>query len=169
MSTEVWLGLIGVFLGGALPWLEAAVVVPAGIFAGLPAVPVIVAGAGGNLLTVGIAAYSGEWLIAKWSAWRRRRTSAATPDNNPAAETARAEKSAKNRARIEHLMKRGGLPLLALVGPLGLGTQISAVVAVATGVRARSSFIWIGLGTVMWCIVAGVVALTGVEFLGING
>ena len=66
-------------------------------------------------------------------------------------------------------MNRGGLPLLALVGPLGLGTQISAVVAVATGVRARSSFIWIGLGTVMWCIVAGAVALTGVEFLGING
>lgn len=168
MGTEAWLGLVGVFIGGALPWLEAVVVVPAGILAGLPAVPVIVAGAVGNLITVGIAAYAGEWLIGKWSAWRGRRKAAAGKGNNPAAAAARAQKSAKNRARIERLMNRGGLPLLALVGPLGLGTQVSAVVAVSTGVRATSSFIWIGVGTVVWCIIAGVVALSGFEFLGIG-
>lgn len=169
MSVEVWLGLVGVFLGGALPWLEAVVVVPAGIVAGLPAVPVVMAGAVGNLITVGLAAYAGEWIIGKWTAWRRRRQAAAGTGHNPDTATSRAKKSGKNRARIERLMNRGGLPLLALVGPLGLGTQISAVVAVATGVRATSSFLWIGAGTLAWCIVAGVVTVTGIEFLGIGG
>lgn len=60
MGTEFEWGLLGVFAGGAFPWLEAIVVIPAGIFAGLPVVPVVIAGAGGNLLTVGIAAYAGE-------------------------------------------------------------------------------------------------------------
>lgn len=168
MSTETWLGLVGVFLGGALPWLEAVVVIPAGILAGLPALPVIVAGAVGNLLTVGIAAYAGEWLIGKWSAWRHRRKAASGDKTDPEAEARRTRKSAKNRARIERLMNRGGLPLLALVGPLGLGTQISAVVAVSTGVRATVSFIWISAGTVVWCIIAGVAAVTGFQFLGIG-
>jgi len=42
-AAELW-GLLGVLLGGAIPWLEAVVVIPAGIIAGLPAVPVILAG-----------------------------------------------------------------------------------------------------------------------------
>lgn len=168
MSAEAWLGLVGVFLGGALPWLEAVVVIPAGILAGLPALPVIVAGAVGNLITVGIAAYGGEWLIGKWSDWRRRRKAASGEGNNSEAEAALARRSAKNRARIERLMNRGGLPLLALVGPLGLGTQVSAVVAVSTGVRATVSLIWIGAGTVVWCVIAGMAAVTGFQFLGIG-
>lgn len=169
MSGEVWWGLVAVFVGGALPWLEAVVVIPAGILAGLPAVPVIVAGASGNLLTVGIAAYAGESLRTKWSAWRSRRKEASDTVNDPEAEAARAEKSANRRARVERLMNRGGLPLLALLGPLGVGTQLSAVVAVATGARATPSFIWIGSATVLWCFVAAVVAVTGIEFLGIGG
>lgn len=169
MSAEVGWGLVGVFVGGALPWLEAVVVIPAGILAGLPAVPVIIAGTGGNLLTVGIAAYAGEGIRQRWSARRqRRRTEGGGPDDKTGSESSRAAKAAKRRARIERLMNRGGLPLLALVGPLGLGTQISAVVAVATGVRATTAFLWIGAATVLWCIVAAIVTLTGFEFLGIG-
>lgn len=161
---------MGVFVGGALPWLEAIVVIPAGILTGIPAVPVILAGAGGNLLTVGIAAYAGEWLRQRWSAWRqRRRTEGGDPDDTTGSESSRTAKASKQRARIERLMNRGGLPLLALVGPLGLGTQVSAVVAVATGVRATTAFLWIGAGTVLWCIVAAILALTGFELLGIGG
>lgn len=168
MSPESWLGLVGVFIGGALPWLEAVVVIPAGILAGLPTVPVVVAGTVGNLLTVGIAAYAGEWLKEQWSAWRDRRKGATAADQAPEVETPRAEKAAKRRARIERLMSRGGLPLLALVGPVGVGTQLAAVIAAAAGARATPSFLWIGGSTVLWCIVAAVATLAGFELFGMS-
>lgn len=166
MSWEILLGLGGVFLGGAIPWLEAVVVIPAGILAGLPVVPVVIAGAAGNLLTVAIAAFAGERVRSWWIGWRERRRAAAGKTAD--AEARRAEKAQKRQERIERIMARGGLPLLAVVGPLGLGTQISAVVAVASGVRATPAFAWIGTVTVLWCTVAAVVAVNGLEFLGIG-
>ena len=168
MSAGEFWGLLGVFVGGATPWLEAIVVIPAGIIAGLPPVLVILAGASGNLLTVAVAAFAGEWLKEKWSAWRQRRREVTGKAADPHAEAQRAARAQKRRARIERIMTRGGLPLLALVGPLGIGTQISVLVAVATGVRARSAFLWIGGATLAWCIVAGVAAVHGIALLGIT-
>jgi len=167
-AAELW-GLLGVFVGGAIPWLEAVVVIPAGVVAGLPSVLVIIAGATGNLLTVGLAAFAGQWLKEKWSAWRQRRRAASGRTEDPDAEARRNEKALKRRSRIEKVMERGGMPLLALLGPLGLGTQLSAVAAVAIGVRARSAFLWIGGATLAWCVVAGIAAVQGVELLGITG
>lgn len=147
-------GLLGVFLGGALPWLEAVVVIPAGVLAGLPVVPVIAVGTLGNLLTVALAAFAGEGIKKRWSAWRSRR--------KPRARTSRSQE------RIQRLMERGGLPLLALLGPIGIGTQASAIVAVAAGSSALRSFLWIASGTVAWCIVAGIAAVRGFALLGIG-
>lgn len=150
-------GLLGVFLGGALPWLEAVVVIPAGILAGLPLVPVIAVGASGNLLTVALAAFAGEEIRRRWRAWRSRRGS-----REP------SERSRRNRARIQRLLERGGLPLLALVGPIGIGTQVSALMAVAGGSSALRAFTWIAAGTVAWCILAGIAAARGVALLGMG-
>jgi hypothetical protein len=160
VSASEWWGLLGVFAGGALPWLEAIVVIPGGIVAGLPVVPVVAAGMIGNLLTVGVAAFAGDWLKLRLTAWRRRR---AVPDDDPEAKARRAATTHKRRARIERLMNRGGLPLLALLGPLGIGTQISAVVAVATGVRPGRAFLWVGAGTVFWCVVVAVATAAGFD------
>lgn len=163
MSAAVWWGLLGVFAGGALPWLEAVVVIPGGIVAGLPPLPVVVAGVAGNLLTVAIATYAGDWVKTRVSRRRDRRTRAATEDDDAASPSVRAERSARRRARIERLMDRGGLPLLALVGPIGLGTQVSAVVAVAAGVGPHRTFAWIGAGTLFWSAVAAGVTLAGFD------
>lgn len=156
-------GLLGVFLGGALPWLEAVVVIPAGILAELPLIPVIAAGAIGNVLTVGLAAFAGEWIKARFAAWRGRRK------GDQPSDPAKQERSARRQQRIEKLMDRGGLPLLALVGPIGLGTQASAIIAVAGGATAMRSFIWISVGTIGWCITAGIAAVQGFQLLGIGG
>lgn len=166
-AAELW-GLLGVFVGGAIPWLEAVVVIPAGVVAGLPPAPVIVAGAVGNLLTVALAAFAGEWLKQKWTAWWHRRRRATGKAEDPEADARRAQKAHTRRSRIERIMNRGGMPLLALLGPLGVGTQFSAVAAVAIGVSARSAFLWIGSATLGWCIIAGIAAVTGLEILGIG-
>lgn len=167
MSAGTWWGLAAVFLGGALPWLEAAAVIPAGIIAGLPATAVIIAGSVGNLITVAIAAFGGEWLREKWARWRTRR-SETTGKVDAEAEARKAAKAQKRRERIQRIMNRGGLPLLAVLGPFGLGTQLSAVVAVASGVRAMTAFLWIGAATVVICVLAAVATLMGFEIIGIT-
>ncbi len=165
MSAAEWWGILGVFLGGATPWLEAPFVIPAGLLAGFPVAPVLLAGITGNLLTVGVVAYFGEQLRDWWASRRERKHQELDLET----EARRRAKALRRRSRIEKVMERGGLPLLALAGPIALGTQVAAVVAVALGVRATASFLWVGAGTVLWCVVAAYATLAGVEVLGLGG
>lgn len=144
-------GLWGVFFGGALPWLEAVVVIPAGIIAGLDPVLVVLAGLTGNLLTVALAAFYGE-RIRQW--WQRRR-----PQPSKSAPRRRSQ-------RATRIFRRWGMPGLALLGPIGLGTQLSAVLGVALGVSALRTFLWIGAGTVLWSLAAAVLATSGMTLWG---
>ena len=152
------LGLLGVFVGGAIPWLEAVVVIPVGILAGLDPVLVVVTGLAGNLLTVWLAAFYGERLRRWWRARRRGPGGAGDEAPQPGA----------RRRRAQHVFDRWGLPGLALVGPIGLGTQLSALLAVSLGVSARRTTAWVGAGTVAWCVVAAALTVTGVSFLGVG-
>lgn len=166
MQAETIWGLIGVFAGGAVPWLEALIVIPAGIVAGLPVVPVIVAGSVGNLLTVGLSAYGGDWLGRWWSNAHHRRQTRKGVD--PETLERKRLKRQRRRDRIARVMDRGGLPLLAFLGPL-LGTQFCAVAAVALGARAFATVFWIGLFTILWCVAAAWATIAGVELIGIGG
>ena len=169
MTGTEWGVLGGAFLGGAFPWLEAIVVIPAGILGGAPPVLVVIFALVGNLITVGIAAYFGEQIREKW---RLRREAKHLAVHHP--ELTKAELRDKGReilaakdaqpTRIKRIMTKWGLPGLAILGPVGLGTQLSAVTAVAMGVRARSAFVWVGIGTALWAITAGVVTVYGISF-----
>ncbi len=93
------LGLaISAFLGGATPWLEAIIVILVAIIAGLHPGVAVASGASGNLLTVAVAAWSGERIV-RW--WRRRRG---------------GEVVAEERGgRARRVLERWGLPALAVV------------------------------------------------------
>lgn len=169
----------GVFVGGAAPWLEAVVVVPAGIAAGLHPVTALLAGCAGNLLTVAVAAWCGERLRRWWARRRRARRSsgqqvtADAPATAADASVAPGERAAgatpsRARRRVERLVRRWGMPALAVLGPVGWGTQLSAFVAVSLGVSARVSFVWIAGGTVVWSIVAAVATVTGLSVAGVG-
>lgn len=162
MSAADWAVLGGAFLGGAIPWLEAIVVIPAGILAGAPPLLVVLAAVVGNLITVWLAAYFGEQIRNWWL--RRRARGRATPDPDTA--LAVPEKKQARQQRIDRVMKKWGLPGLAILGPLGLGTQLSALAAVAMGVRARAAFAWVGLATILWATVAAVLTTLGVSAFG---
>jgi hypothetical protein len=149
---EAW-GLVGVFLGGALPWLEAVVVIPIGIVAGLDPVAVVVTGFAGNLLTVALAAYAGESIRA-W--WRRRRHREGAPGPG-----GRGDRAAR-------VFARWGLPGVAAVGPLA-GTQMCAAIAVGLGAAAGRTTLWVGAGTLLWCVAAAVLTVSGASFLGVGG
>lgn len=152
--------LFGVFVGGATPWLEAIVVIPGGIIAGVHPVPVVIAGVVGNLATVAVAAWFGERIRAWWIARRRARKGDAPAQDD--------ERTVRRRQRVERVARRWGLPALAALGPVGLGTQLSAVVAVSIGTTARAAFAWIGAGTVVWSAIAAVLAVTGMSIAGVG-
>lgn len=149
--------LLGVLVGGAAPWLEAVVVIPGGILAGVHPVPVVAAGLAGNLATVAVAAWFGQRVRAWWAARRGTRTEAGgRPDTG------------RRGQRVERLVRRWGLPALAVLGPIGLGTQISALVAGGLGITPRVTFAWIGAGTVAWGVLAAIAAVTGVSLTGVT-
>lgn len=166
MSAAQWWGLVGTFLGGALPWLEAVIVIPAGILAGLPVVPVVIAAVVGNLITVALSAWFGERIMVWWSGRRQRRE---WLQNDPETAAAKAAKRSRRQQRIVQVMDRGGMPALALLGPLIIGTQVAAVAAVALGTSATRSFLWVTAGTVFWAVLAAVATVAGFQFLGIGG
>jgi hypothetical protein len=164
VSRGTLLAMLGIFLGGATPWLEAIVVVPVGIVAGLPPVAVVVAGATGNLLTVWVAAHFGARIRAWWRR-RRGRPHGRDEDDGPAPVPDDADRDPGRTVRV---FRRWGLAGLALIGPVGLGTQISAAVAVGFGVGPRTAFVWIGAGTMLWCVLAAVLASLGLTIAGVG-
>ncbi len=164
MTGSEWMLLGGVFLGGAFPWLEAIVVIPIGVLAGLPPVLVVLVAVIGNLLTVWLAAVFGQRVRLWWAARRRARAETDTKSHSPA----KLERHNRRRARIDRVMERWGMLGLAVLGPIGLGTQFSALAAVALGVSARHATIWVGAGTVAWSVVAAVLTVAGVTIAGLG-
>lgn len=149
--------LLGLFIAGATPWLEALLVVPAGIAAGLPFGAVILSAVAGNLLTVAIAVWFGEAIRNAWEHRKAKRT--------PPVDGLESEPLERRPSRSRRVFERWGLPGLAILGPIGLGTQVSAALAVALGQGRKTTFLWISLGTGAWALVAGVLALGGLRIL----
>ena len=147
------LGLFGVFLGGAVPWLEAVAVIPAGLLFGLPTVWVVLLAVIGNLLTVWVAAYFGADMRRRWQLRRQR--------------NGKGEIS-KRGGRALKVARRWGLPGLAILGPLGIGTQLAAVAAIGLGFPARRTFLWVGAATIGWSAVITVLAIQGFALAGIS-
>ncbi len=147
------LGLLGVLIGGAVPWLEAVTVIPAGILLGLPPVAVVGTAVVGNLATVALVAFGGE-RVRDWMLARRRR---------------RVEGEQGGRApRAERLMSRFGVPGLAILGPLGVGTQLSAAIVVALGVSGRRAFAWVGASTIGWSVLVALIVAWGIDATGLG-
>ena len=138
MAEEVveQLGLLGVFIAGATPWLEAIVVIPVGIVLGLPLVWTVVLALLGNALTI-IAFAAGSQRIL--SAIERRRER----NGKPGRESSRA-------ARAQRIFVRYGDIGMAVVGPLLIGTQFAAALAVSFGVKVWRASLVQSLGAVVW-------------------
>jgi hypothetical protein len=146
------LGLVGVLLGGAIPWLEAVTVIPAGMLLGLPPASVVVTAVIGNLATVALVAFGGERVR---SVLVRRRGRAVSTEGGRA-------------TRAERVMARFGLPGLAILGPLGVGTQLSAAIVVSLGVSGRRAFAWVGASTIGWSVGVALLVAWGIDAAGLG-
>ena len=129
------LGLLGVFVAGAIPWFEAIAVVPAGILFGLDPFWVIAAAILGNATTIFLFAYAGS-SIRSWISKRR------------AARGKETELKRFEKARVA--FDKYGLYGVAALGPILIGTQFAAAIAVAVGVKPLKSALLITAGMAIW-------------------
>lgn len=143
------LGLLGIFIAGAIPWFEAIAVVPAGILFGLDPVLTVLAAVSGNAITIFLFAYAGasirQWLI------RRRETKG------------KSGESPKFQKAVAAFDKYGIYGMAAL-GPVLIGTQFAAAASVAAGVKPLKVSLLITLSMALWSVVLAVlVASLGVK------
>ncbi|PID21513.1 DNA-binding protein [Sporosarcina sp. P3] len=135
-----------VFLAGATPGFEVLVAVPLGILRGMSLATAIGVGFAGNALTIVL-----EILIfhrlKKW--WESKKKTAVT--------------SSKRTARAEKIWKRYGIPGLALLGPVLIGSHLAAFLALALGSSKSQTTIWLLLSLAIWSIVFGILTVLGVD------
>ncbi len=145
------LGLLGIFIAGAIPWMEAIAVVPAGILFGLDPVLTVIAAVAGNAITIFLFAYAGSsirtWII-------RRREAKGKSGDSP--------KYQKALAAFDNY----GIWGMAALGPILIGTQFAAAASVAAGVKPLRVSILITASMALWSIaIAWVLVALGVKIL----
>jgi hypothetical protein len=141
------LGLFGVFLAGAIPWLEAIAVVPVGILLGLDPLLVVIYGVVGNAITIFLFAY----LSSQIREYLRKRRIAA-------GKTGESKKFVKAQTAFD----KYGIYGMAALGPALIGTQFAAAISVAAGVKPLKASVLITLSTLIWAsAIAFAFALTG--------
>jgi ABC-type nickel/cobalt efflux system permease component RcnA len=143
------LGLLGIFIAGAIPWFEAIAVVPAGILFGLDPVLTVLAAVSGNAITIFLFAYAGasirQWLI-------RRREAKGKSGDSPKYQKAMVA------------FDKYGIWGMAALGPILIGTQFAAAASVAAGVKPLKVSLLITLSMAIWSVVLAVaVASLGVK------
>lgn len=143
------LGLLGVFIGGAIPWFEAIAVVPAGIIFGLDPVLTVIFASVGNIITIAVFAYGGG-AIRKWIISRR-------VAKGKEAESPKFAKALK-------AFDKYGIYGMAALGPILIGTQFAAAASVAAGVKPLKVTVLVSAAMVIWAaVIAWVVVTLGIS------
>ena len=136
-----------IFLGSAIPWLELAVI-PIGIVAGLSPFWVMVMAFTGNLLTV-LLLIIGFDKFKVW--WLKRRE-------------VKGKSASKRSERAKKIWSKYGLPGLALLGPILIGTHIAAFIGMTLGANKKWTTIWLTISIALWTLVFGVLTALGFDF-----
>ncbi|WP_096153946.1 MULTISPECIES: small multi-drug export protein [Bacillus] len=142
---------IVVFVLAAIPFFEGYGVIALAIFAGLPVIPVVILAILGNILTVILLII----FINKLKEWRKKRKG----------EEEEREPS-KRALRAQKLWQKYGLPGLAFIGPLIVGSHLAAFMSLSFGGTKKGTSIWMTTSIIVWSIVFAVLTHFGVDFLG---
>ncbi|SDI38969.1 Putative small multi-drug export protein [Planococcus glaciei] len=137
-----------VFLGAAVPWFEIAVVVPLGIVWGLSPLWVMVLAFVGNMLTV-LALIIG---FDRFKVWYLKRQEAKGKAQN------------KKSERAKKIWNKYGLPGLAMLGPILIGTHIAAFIGMTLGATKKNTTIWLTISIAAWTLVFGILTALGFDF-----
>jgi uncharacterized membrane protein len=148
--TILWAYLI-VFLLAATPFFEAIVIIPIAVAAGLPVIPVSLLAFLGNVATVLLVIL----MINQIQGWLTRRREAKGESSEPTMRQGRAKK----------LWNRYGLPGLAILGPLLVGSHLSAIMGMSFGGTKKQITIWMLASLSLWIIAVAIASHYGIGLL----
>lgn len=137
-----------VFLGAAIPWLEIALVIPLGIIWGLSPFWVMVLAFVGNMATV-LPLIIGFERFRIWYA--KRQEAKGRPEN-------------KKSERAIRIWNKYGLPGLAMLGPILIGTHIAAFIGMSLGATKKNTTLWLTISIGVWTLVFGIITALGFDF-----
>jgi hypothetical protein len=141
MNIEEW-GLVGIFIAGAIPWMEAIAVVPSGIILGLNPTATVTAAILGNAITIFLFAYLGSTIREKIIARRIAK--------GKSGESPKFDKALR-------AFDKYGIYGMAFLGPIIIGTQFAAAASVAAGVKPLRVSILITASMILWATLIAVV------------
>ncbi len=145
------LGLLGIAIAGAVPWLEAIAFIPPGIAVGFDPILTVLAAVAGNVSTIFLFAYSG-YGIRNWL--KKRREAKGNTGESP-----------KYQKALVAFQKYGFWGMAAL-GPIIIGSQFAAAASVAAGVKPMKTSIFISVSVLIWSIgLAWVMVSLGVKIV----
>lgn len=147
---SIFLAYVIIFLLGATPFFEVVGVIPIGVAAGLPAIPVMILALLGNILTLWLLIF----LMDRVKKWLQRRK-----------EKKGKDVSEKKQKRAEAIWKKYGLPGLTFVSPFLIGSHLGVILAMSFGGTRKQIMLWITVSVIFWAIVMGVISYYGFDFL----
>ncbi|MFD0672755.1 small multi-drug export protein [Cohnella sp. GCM10027633] len=139
---------LAVFLLSAVPWVESAAVVVIAIALELDPVLSTVLAFLGNWLIVLLVVF----LFDRWQAWRNKKKPAQSQDG-------------KKSRRAHGIFVKYGLPGLAIIGPLLIGTEIAAAFAMIFKAPRKNVLIWMTISLAFWTVLFAVAAHYGLNLM----
>ncbi|WP_046174264.1 small multi-drug export protein [Domibacillus indicus] len=137
-----------VFIAAAIPWMEIALVIPVGIVRGLSPFWVMLLGFTGNMLTVLMLIFG----FSKVEGWMKKKFEH------------KGMKQNRQMERARRIMNKYGLPGLALLGPLFIGTHIAAFIGLSFGAEKKWTTLWLTISIGLWTLIIGIATMLGFDF-----
>lgn len=138
------------FLLAVAPWMDVSIIVPLGIVWGLSPVGVGLTAFVGNFLLILLLGLFFK-QIAEWRTARRVKKSITAPT--------------KRETRSREIWEKYGIPGLALLAPILVGTDIAAMLALTFGSSKTRVIGWMTVSLALWTIAFAVGSVYGFSFL----
>lgn len=150
-SEGIWQYIV-LFLLAAAPWLDVFLVVPLGIVAGMSPVAVAITGFAGNFLMILLLGVFFNQFTS-WREKRRLKKGITTPS--------------KKETRARQVWDRYGLPGLALLAPVIVGTDIAALLALTFGSSRTRVIQWMAVSLAIWTIAMALGSVYGFGYMNL--
>lgn len=163
-----------VFILAAVPLFELIAVIPIAIIGGLSPIPVAILGFLGNLLTVLLLILFVD-KIKIWMKARKRKKIPVREGERVEALNGKgimtqesveidSEVESKKEKRARSIFDKYGLPGLTILGPLLVGSHISALMSMSFGSSRKLVTGWMIASLLLWTVVFTVLAGSGISF-----
>lgn len=170
---ELLWAYILIFLLAAVPFIEALVIIPIAIIAGLNPLIVLTFGIIGNVLTLLLVII----FVDEIKKWRNRRKLKQASEGTDVRSDSDGlvegvdeleyedDTPNKRTLRARKLWNKYGLPGLAILGPFFVGSHLTAFLSLTLGGTKQRVTVWIILSVVLWSVLFAVLAILGIDFI----